>query len=518
MPRISPLSLIPLLLSMTPAAIPAQIPVATALETASVTAATSVAAPADMASPAGPVSVSQVRIVRLSEIRGAAQLDRNTGLGFEPAFANIPITKGSKLRTSTGLAEVEFEDNSTLRLTPDSEVDFTELGRSSAGSTLTQCKVVKGMVYVTLAKGGGAAFSLLAAGATLRPSPASHLRLDLADAPATLSVMAGSVDFAGPAGSTIVTKKRTLILGTSFATAQGVAPGTPAVMEQPALTVADKIQPAPFDSWDKQGNEYQSRYANAAFSGGAGSLYGSSDLNYYGSFGDIGGCGTMWRPYFANAAWDPFAAGTWAMYPGAGYSFISPYPWGWLPFHSGSWQQCGAAGWGWSPGGQWNGLRNLPTVHGPNRVPSMPLRPPVGTASLVPVGTKTLAVSQITAPGTFTFRQNSAGLGVPRETFGKLGRTSVDVGRHGSAATDAGLGFVGTSPAVNRPSEGRGGGVTAPAAVMVITRFSPSSKALSSPVALSTGAPPSMQTASRASSYSAPASASSAHAGAGGHK
>ena len=70
----------------------------------------------------------------------------------------------------------------------------------------------------------------------------------------------------------------------------------------------------------------------------------------------------MWRPYFASAAWDPYSNGVWAWYQGAGYSWVSPYPWGWTPYHFGSWSYCSGAGWGWQPGGSWNGLNNVIAV------------------------------------------------------------------------------------------------------------------------------------------------------------
>jgi len=61
---------------------------------------------------------SQVRIVRLSDVEGDVQIDRNTGQGYEKAFLNLPITQGAKLRAkSDGRAEVEFEDGTTVRIT-----------------------------------------------------------------------------------------------------------------------------------------------------------------------------------------------------------------------------------------------------------------------------------------------------------------------------------------------------------------------------------------------------------------
>ncbi len=52
---------------------------------------------------------SQVRIVRLSDVEGNVQIDRNTGQGYEKAFLNLPITQGVKLRgNGEGRAEIEF--------------------------------------------------------------------------------------------------------------------------------------------------------------------------------------------------------------------------------------------------------------------------------------------------------------------------------------------------------------------------------------------------------------------------
>ena len=66
---------------------------------------------------------SQARIVRLSDVQGSVQIDKNTGMGFENAFLNLPVTQGTQLRTrDRGRAEIEFEDGSTLRLAPNTTV------------------------------------------------------------------------------------------------------------------------------------------------------------------------------------------------------------------------------------------------------------------------------------------------------------------------------------------------------------------------------------------------------------
>ena len=102
----------------------------------------SASAPAAAAEPG-----SDVRIIRLSQVKGAVQMDRNTGRGYEQAFANLPVVQGAKLKTGEGIAEVEFEDNSTLRLTPETEVDFPKLRLHPTGVTLSTIHVLRGTVY-----------------------------------------------------------------------------------------------------------------------------------------------------------------------------------------------------------------------------------------------------------------------------------------------------------------------------------------------------------------------------------
>ena len=94
--------------------------------------------------------VSKVRIVRLSEAKGHVMLDRNNGRGYEPGIANLPIVENSKLATGEGVAEIEFEDNSTLRVAPDSIVEFPKLERMAGGGTASTVHLVQGMAYVSL--------------------------------------------------------------------------------------------------------------------------------------------------------------------------------------------------------------------------------------------------------------------------------------------------------------------------------------------------------------------------------
>src|SRR5580692_7220011 len=101
---------------------------------------------------------TQVRIVRLSDVQGGVQINKNTGLGFENAFLNLPITQGAQLRTrDNGRAEIEFEDGSTLRITPNTIVQFSTLNTNDAGKHISALNLVEGRLYVNwIGKSGDA--------------------------------------------------------------------------------------------------------------------------------------------------------------------------------------------------------------------------------------------------------------------------------------------------------------------------------------------------------------------------
>jgi hypothetical protein len=401
-----------------------------------------------------PAQGSQVRIVRLSQVKGAVQLDRNTGRGYEPAIPNLPIVEHSRLETGMGVAEVEFEDNSTLRIAPGSTVEFTQLGRLPQGTTISSVRLVKGTAYVSLLKSRGNEFDLLFGQQKLELPPASHVRLQSDGSLATLAVLDGTVHLDESTGPTDVSHKNTV----TFHLGDGAEP-----------TVAKNIVPAAMDAWDKSAVETHAQAA-ATIAFGSPYAYGLGDMMYYGAFANVAGCGSMWRPYFASAAWDPYSNGVWAWYQGAGYSWVSPYPWGWTPYHFGNWSYCSGAGWGWQPGGSWNGLNNA-TAFGstggggvggaanPNpthRIPR-PVRPPApGAPTLTAVNLKPLVHSGASA-NSFTFRTDSAGLGIPRDGLGKLNKLSQDTLTRGTASTPIYFSRPSSPEGYGRPERGSNG-------------------------------------------------------------
>jgi len=388
--------------------------------------------------PAAP-GTSKVRIVRLSQVKGVVQIDRHIDRGFENGIANLPVVEQSQIRTGVGVAEVEFEDNSSLRIAPNSLVEFPRLDRQASGATASTIHLVRGTAYVSLVKrqdkkAPANEFALLFGSRTLNLDPAAHVRLEVLDSQAKLAVFDGTVRTDGENGGVTVPKKKM---------------ATFSIFDKNEPTVAKDIDLNVFDDWDHQEASYHANVAslsrfNTPYA------YGLSDMNYYGSFTNVSGCGSVWRPYFATASWNPYGSGTWAWYGGSGYSWVSPYPWAWTPYHSGSWVSCGDAGWGWMPGNNWYGVNNVASTSMPSggsgssgvprqpiRAPHVPVHPPSAKdPTLIAVNPKQIPTSGVSiASRSFVFQKDSAGMGVPRGTLGRLDKFSHETVTRGMAQT-----------------------------------------------------------------------------------
>jgi len=93
-------------------------------------------------------ATSHVRIVRLSYEDGNVQMSRAAGQGLERAILNSPIVEGSSVVTGTdGLAEVEFENNSTVRLGQSTDLKFRQLLINDAGELINEVELVRGAMY-----------------------------------------------------------------------------------------------------------------------------------------------------------------------------------------------------------------------------------------------------------------------------------------------------------------------------------------------------------------------------------
>ncbi len=287
---------------------------------------------------AGVQAESHIRIVRLSYIDGKVGMER-AGQGLERAILNAPIVEGTVLATgSSGLAEVEFENRSTLRLASDSEVKFRRLLMNDSGAKVNEIEVVHGVVYLNAEKSDDL-YTVATKDGSFLVRKGTELRLTVSDDKAEVAVFKGEVQVQNQAQPLEVKKKQTLTL-----TANNANP-----------IVVPGVDGISYDAWNNEREAYTSAYSQNESTFGSGPVrgYGMQDLNYYGSYFYAPGYGYAWQPYglFGMAGWNPYMAGAWMYNAGMGYSFASAYPWGWLPYHYGSWAYVPNAGWAWLPGG-----------------------------------------------------------------------------------------------------------------------------------------------------------------------
>lgn len=373
------------------------------------------------------VADSQVRIVRLSDVQGSVQIDKNTGLGFENAFLNLPVTQGTQLRTGEkGRAEIEFEDGSTLRLTPRTTVEFGTLGLTDGGKRITAVNLVEGRAYVNWLGKSGDEFTLSFSRDKITITQPAHFRVATSSNEAEVASFKNEIEVVGPSGTVKVDKKKMVAFAED---------------DKDQSTVAKNLKDDPYDDWDKQSVEYHDQYAknNSTPYG-----YGYSDLNYYGAYSNFPGYGMLWQPYFTGVGWNPFMDGAWSFYPGMGYMWASAYPWGWMPYYYGNWVYAPGLGWGWQSGGfnTWHGGLHYVGAAADFHAP---VAPQGGVTTMV-VGKGGTAFTNA-LPTNLVVNRGSAGLGIQRGSLSDLRHLNTQVAKTGSIHVEAGPQFAASSPA-----------------------------------------------------------------------
>lgn len=343
------------------------------------------------------------RAARLTYMQGTVTVNQPGLATGVPAQMNLPLLSGIQLVTGAdGQAEVEFEDGSVARLTPNSALSLDNLSVEPSGVFTTSLSLLHGLAYFELRATPQYVYTIAAGGDVLTPVENTTVRVDFDEPPAIFSVLDGtahverqinpSVDAANAGYQTDVRAGESLRADTSDPTRYFLTPGIAA------------------DSWDQWNEDMdQADAAEAAnsttvrdnYAGAEG--YGWSDLDADGTWYDVPGQGPVWQPQMAmdDSGFDPYGDGDWVDYPGVGYVWASAYPWGWTPYRCGLWSYYNSFGWGWAPGLTCGGLGwgflgggvpvnigLVPVGYRPIRVPIVgphPLRPVLPVHTYQPV-------------------------------------------------------------------------------------------------------------------------------------
>lgn len=282
------------------------------------------------------------RAVRLSSVEGQVQLSQGTQLLANSAVENTPLFEGSLLVTGDdGRAEVQFEDGSVARLSPNSSMTLAVL-HGQGSNAAAEIALETGLGYFELQGTGlSGTISVRFADSTVMASGYTVLRVDLDNASGELAVFSGNAHIERGNAMTL-----DLHGGESLALNSN---------DPSRYNLSETIEPDSWDTWNSDRDEALSAGSAARtgatknFSDAANPAW--SDLDASGNWYNVPDQGYIWSPNDAsNPGFDPYGNGNWMWTPGYGYIWLSGYSWGYTPFQCGTWNYYDAFGWGWAPG------------------------------------------------------------------------------------------------------------------------------------------------------------------------
>ncbi len=263
------------------------------------------------------------RAIRLSYVDGQVTLAQGTQVLAEQAVANTPLFEGTQLTTAdNGKAEIQFEDGSVARISPDSSLTLKILSGAGA-SAESQLVLNGGLAYFELQGGGQAGKISVQFGDTMvTTSGFTVIRVTLDNPPGQLAVFSGNahLEVGSGAGSSAASVD---LHGGENITLNAASPAN--------YQLAESIEPDSWDAWNSDRDQALTTEAaaqtGAAANVGAGENPAWNDLDANGNWYDVPGQGNVWSPYeAANEGFDPYGNGDWMWTPGYGYMWVLGLP------------------------------------------------------------------------------------------------------------------------------------------------------------------------------------------------
>jgi hypothetical protein len=126
------------------------------------------------------------RAARLGFVEGQVQISQSNQVLASPALVNTPLFEGTQVVTADdGKAEIQFEDGSVARLSPNSSLTLTVL-RGQNGPGETEMALESGLGYFELQSGSGASHMRVRFGdSVVTASGFTVLRIQLDNPPGT---------------------------------------------------------------------------------------------------------------------------------------------------------------------------------------------------------------------------------------------------------------------------------------------------------------------------------------------
>jgi hypothetical protein len=285
------------------------------------------------------------RAVHLSYIDGQVSVSQGGQVIAEGATVNMPLFEGMQVSAAQdGRAEIQFEDGSVARLSPNTTITLSVLRGEGAGGD-AEMVLNGGLAYFEFQGGSQMGqFAVHFGDSSVTPSGNAVVRVRMDAPPGELAVLSGNANLSRGNG------------GLQLA----MHGGESVILYANDISRYDLNESIDPDSWDAWNTDRDQAMATegAASTGAAPSQSGPesgspawSDLDANGSWYDVPGQGYVWSPFAASGAgWDPYGCGNWVWYPRFGYMYVPCDSWGFLPYSCGSWNFFNDFGWGWSPG------------------------------------------------------------------------------------------------------------------------------------------------------------------------
>jgi hypothetical protein len=264
-------------------------------------------------------------------MNGDVSVRRGDNGDFVAAALNAPLVVGDRVLTGpNSRAEVQFDSANMIRIAPDTEIRLSELADRHY-----QIQLARGVATFRVLRPSEADVEVSTPQVSIRPRNPGIYRLAVRDdGQSEVTVRSGEVEIFTPRGVETLHAGRTMqVRGTA---------------SDPEFQIVGAAGEDEWDRWNSGRDQHVQRAASPRYVNP--DVYGTEDLDGYGSWVPDPTYGTVWSPR-VSAGWAPYREGRWVWMDYYGWTWVSYDPWGWAPYHYGRWYQSPAYGWCWYPGG-----------------------------------------------------------------------------------------------------------------------------------------------------------------------
>jgi hypothetical protein len=277
-----------------------------------------------------PDSDADATPARLSYTSGSVSFWRPGGADWAPAQTNTPLAAGDELFTAhDGNLEVQLGGSAFVRAWGD-----TQLGVANQDPDFVQLKVTAGHVALDFRQlDAGDVVEVATPGAAFTIDQPGYYRVDVsADRTSFITRRGGRVTMttAGSAPTTLTAGEAIVIEGPTGSVQRAAAP-----------------EGDVWDRWNDARTAALVTTVSARYV--APQVYGTSELDRYGTWRTDATYGPIWVPTAVAPGWAPYSTGRWIWDPRFGWTWVDVAPWGWAPYHYGRWVHVGNS-WAWAPG------------------------------------------------------------------------------------------------------------------------------------------------------------------------